>query len=778
MATYVPNATQTTEPVESRTVESAALEFRTLKSSINSRVAALEAKDGLLDAEDDALQAEIDAVEVRTLALEQLAFNGSTPGTVVTSRFTTDGVQTAFTLSVTPVTVAAVDAYINGIYQNHDTFSVSGTTVTFSQAPTVGVLELQVSVPLQIGVTTADAVSYTPAGTGAVSTTVQDALHNTPSVWDFMSSAQKADALLDTPVLDHSTAFQAAVNNAILTGVKKIFIPFSRGQRYRFESTVTILADDFAITGDHHPIRQTKGYIYSVAGVDGLFDYGGSSSNSFTGAFVCDGVSFYGRVNVETGNYSSQPRAIKFTQTYNGPTRHMLFRNVTANNFYDAFYFDNPAAGTLAGATVTFDACYTRNNSNSAVYANKRLLGLRYVGNLSESGGQIKGAIHGGVTITDNMLEGSVNTIDISGTGPSNLLLARNYFEANSGEFVCRFKPTNIGSSLILDDNFFGGGAGLSNYDDFVYVGGGATLVENNTAATIYFALSTIESAWQGSKLRGKFFQPVDSGKSTTIWCDPNPHIGKKPAAATTIRVIGFDEIETPFGRTKNGLIHTGATLGSIGPSQAATYNAGDVIVTVALVKADEGALPRMIIYDQSSVNLPADAGNMTTGGSAIQPNMGNEWQLWCYAFPAARAGTGLRFRFGAGVSGKSVYIASYGYQVIQAADFVTTSYSAKTRAKVQLWTPFYLDPPELDGSKTHDWPDLASGATQSTTVTVTGATLGDFAEASMSVSMGGTRMWAEVTATDTVTVYQRNDTGGNVNVTSGTLRVRVRKQS
>ena len=43
MATYVPNATQATEPVESRTVESAALEFRTLKGSVNTRVDALEA---------------------------------------------------------------------------------------------------------------------------------------------------------------------------------------------------------------------------------------------------------------------------------------------------------------------------------------------------------------------------------------------------------------------------------------------------------------------------------------------------------------------------------------------------------------------------------------------------------------------------------------------------------------------------------------------------------------------------------------------------------------
>lgn len=33
--TYIPVATQTTEPVESRTVESAALEFRTLKTRTN-----------------------------------------------------------------------------------------------------------------------------------------------------------------------------------------------------------------------------------------------------------------------------------------------------------------------------------------------------------------------------------------------------------------------------------------------------------------------------------------------------------------------------------------------------------------------------------------------------------------------------------------------------------------------------------------------------------------------------------------------------------------------
>lgn len=85
----------------------------------------------------------------------------------------------------------------------------------------------------------------------------------------------------------------------------------------------------------------------------------------------------------------------------------------------------------------------------------------------------------------------------------------------------------------------------------------------------------------------------------------------------------------------------------------------------------------------------------------------------------------------------------------------------------------------DVDGAfaaKTHDWPDLASGAEQTTTVTVYGAALGMTAEASMSVSLAGTKLVAYVSAANTVTVVQRNDTGGNVNLASGTLRAKVRR--
>lgn len=81
-----------------------------------------------------------------------------------------------------------------------------------------------------------------------------------------------------------------------------------------------------------------------------------------------------------------------------------------------------------------------------------------------------------------------------------------------------------------------------------------------------------------------------------------------------------------------------------------------------------------------------------------------------------------------------------------------------------------------LSGSKTFDWASLASATQQSTTVTVTGAAVGDTVVVSHSTSLGGTRIWGEVTSANTVTVYQRNDTGGAVDVTSGTLKAVVTK--
>lgn len=79
-----------------------------------------------------------------------------------------------------------------------------------------------------------------------------------------------------------------------------------------------------------------------------------------------------------------------------------------------------------------------------------------------------------------------------------------------------------------------------------------------------------------------------------------------------------------------------------------------------------------------------------------------------------------------------------------------------------------------LTGSATWDVADLATGAQESKDVTVTGAALGDFAVASLSVDNVDLLVTANVTATNTATVTVANETGGNVNLASATVRVLV----
>lgn len=174
MATYIPNATQTTEPVESRTVESAALEFRTLKASINARVEDVQddldaeivnriAGDANLQTQNNSQDVRIQAIEAALLAIGE----GGLPGTVYVQRLSGTGAQTAFTLNVSVPTSALIDVFINGVYQNKDTFTIVDDVLTFSEAPPAGTDNVEVVVSITIANVETDAslVSYTPAGT-------------------------------------------------------------------------------------------------------------------------------------------------------------------------------------------------------------------------------------------------------------------------------------------------------------------------------------------------------------------------------------------------------------------------------------------------------------------------------------------------------------------------------------------------------------------------------------------------------------------------------------
>jgi Right handed beta helix region len=78
--------------------------------------------------------------------------------------------------------------------------------------------------------------------------------------------------------------------------------------------------------------------------------------------------------------------------------------------------------------------------------------------------------------------------------------------------------------------------------------------------------------------------------------------------------------------------------------------------------------------------------------------------------------------------------------------------------------------------SGTYNPPSIASGGTTTTTLTVTGAAVGDFVDASFSLDLSGLQLSAYVSAADTVTFVFQNPTGGAIDLASGTIRAKLRK--
>ena len=84
----------------------------------------------------------------------------------------------------------------------------------------------------------------------------------------------------------------------------------------------------------------------------------------------------------------------------------------------------------------------------------------------------------------------------------------------------------------------------------------------------------------------------------------------------------------------------------------------------------------------------------------------------------------------------------------------------------------------DLKGSATWDAAEIAVGAMEAKDVTVTGAALGDYAVASLSLDLTDLTLDAQVTAADVVTCVLANNTGGAVNLASATVYVRVFKRT
>ena len=152
-----------------------------------------------------------------------MSYIGSSPTTAAFpfDQFSGTGSQTAFTLSQAPASATSIAVTVSGVTQNPNTYSVSGTTLTFTGAPPLGTNNIGVlflGLPTLIGVPGAATVGLTQlSATGTPSSSTFLRGDNT---WNAPAAAITSGTAV--------TASGTSVNfNSIPSTAKRITVMFS-----------------------------------------------------------------------------------------------------------------------------------------------------------------------------------------------------------------------------------------------------------------------------------------------------------------------------------------------------------------------------------------------------------------------------------------------------------------------------------------------------------------------------------------------------------------------
>jgi hypothetical protein len=195
---------------------------------------------------------------------------------VVKNDFIGDGVTVAFVLSASPSTILATNIFINGVYQEKDSYTLSGNTITFTVAPPLSSsIEVLTNETGIINSGNANNISYTYPALGAVLQTVQGRLEQYASVEDF---GAVGDGVETSPGVwtgtDDTVALQAAA--AWFSSTPGAILTFAEGKNYLIYDRFTIIGASHAtINGNGASLIQMSNNhtIFCIPGVSGVSDF-------------------------------------------------------------------------------------------------------------------------------------------------------------------------------------------------------------------------------------------------------------------------------------------------------------------------------------------------------------------------------------------------------------------------------------------------------------------------------------------------------------------------
>jgi len=224
--------------------------------------------------------------------------------------FSGTGAQTQFTLASNPGALGnGTNIYINGIYQQRNTYTVVGTTLTFSAAPPAGTNNIEVVNFVLSNVSTVDSsfVTYLPTGTGAVTRSASSKFGDTVSVKDF--------GAVGDGVADDTAAIQAAINALAANQYEKADGLFFPAGIYKITATLNVTLTQASLTlwadtkATLHADVPTGSYVIDV-------DYSSGATANFV-TFNMHGIAISDVVaplNVKHGIRLRRVLGSKFTQ--------------------------------------------------------------------------------------------------------------------------------------------------------------------------------------------------------------------------------------------------------------------------------------------------------------------------------------------------------------------------------------------------------------------------------------------------------------------------------